>query len=143
MAPSLAHIGSDGRSLQCGKRHTASSPALGLLNNASQLTTSLFTLSDEPLQTASRYARRNVMAATSENAKRWSHKVKTASTFPPEGIFTKDAQTIAKSLGSKKVSPKGIGSGIRMIQFFINRARKNLPMRRKQELEKAKESFKR
>jgi hypothetical protein len=34
--------------------------------------------------------------------------------------------------------PKGIGSGIRMIQYFINRAGKNLSMTRKRELEKAK-----
>lgn len=65
--------------------------------------------------------------------------MKTVSTFPPEGVFTKDAKTIARSLGSKKVSPKGIGSGIRMIQFFINRAGKNLPDERKTELEKAKQ----
>jgi tRNA(adenine34) deaminase len=68
----------------------------------------------------------------------WVHKVKTVSTFPPEGTFAKDAKTIAKVLGSKKVSPKRIGSGIRMIQFFINRAGKNLPAARKRELEKAK-----
>lgn len=36
------------------------------------------------------------------------------------------------------VSPKGIGSGIKMVQFFINRAGKNLPARQKRELEKAK-----
>ncbi len=71
--------------------------------------------------------------------KKWSHKVKTVSTFPPEDIFTKDAKTIAKAMASKKVSPKGIGSGIRMIQFFINRAGKNLPPARKRELEKAKQ----
>jgi hypothetical protein len=41
-------------------------------------------------------------------------------------------------MASKKVSPKGIGSGIRMVQFFINRAGKNLPPERKDELEKAK-----
>ena len=69
---------------------------------------------------------------------RWSHEVKTVSTFPPAGIFTKDAETIARSLGSKKVSPKGVGSGIRMIQFFMNRAGKNLPAARKKELEQAK-----
>lgn len=68
----------------------------------------------------------------------WSHNVKTVSTFPPEGIFTKDAETIAKSLASKKVSPKGIGSGIKMVQFFINRGGKNLPAKQKRELEKAK-----
>jgi uncharacterized protein DUF3175 len=70
--------------------------------------------------------------------KKWSHKVKTVSTFPPHGVFTKDAKTVARVLGSKKVSPKGIGSGIRMIQFFINRAGNTLSATRKRELEKAK-----
>jgi hypothetical protein len=69
---------------------------------------------------------------------RWSHKVKTVSTFPPDGVFTRDADTIAREMSSKKVSPKGIGSGIRMVQFFINRAGKNLAAHRKRELEKAK-----
>jgi tRNA(adenine34) deaminase len=64
--------------------------------------------------------------------------VKTVSTYPPQGLFTRDAQTIARVMASKKVSPKGIGSGIRMLQFFINRAGKNLPPERKSELEKAK-----
>ena len=71
--------------------------------------------------------------------KKWVREVKTVSTFPPKDLFTKDAQTIARAMASKKVSPKGIGSGIRMIQFFINRAGKNLPTERKQELERAKE----
>lgn len=70
--------------------------------------------------------------------RRWVREVKTVSTFPPEGTFTKDAETIARTMASKKVSPKGPGSGIRMIQFFINRAGKNLPAERKEELEKAK-----
>jgi hypothetical protein len=70
--------------------------------------------------------------------KNWVRNVKTVSTFPPEGTFTKDAQTVAKIMASKKVSPKGIGSGIRMIQFFINRAGKNLPEAQKHELEEAK-----
>ncbi len=71
--------------------------------------------------------------------KKWVQDVKTVSTFPPEGIFTKDGATIARVMASKKVSPKGIGSGIRMIQFFINRAGKNLPPDRIRELEKAKQ----
>jgi hypothetical protein len=70
--------------------------------------------------------------------KRWVGKVATESTFPKKGIFTKDAETIARHMASKKVSPKGTGSGIRMIQYFINRAGKNLPASRKRELEKAK-----
>jgi tRNA(adenine34) deaminase len=78
------------------------------------------------------------MAAKKVDGKRWVHKVKTVSTYPPQGIFTRDAQTIAKVMASKMVSPRGIGSGIRMIQFFINRAGKGLPAARKKELEKAK-----
>lgn len=72
------------------------------------------------------------------NKKSWVRRVTTESTFPEKGIFTKDAETIARHMASKKVSPKGIGSGIRMIQYFINRAGKNLPASRKRELEKAK-----
>ncbi len=70
--------------------------------------------------------------------KKWVRDVKTISTFPPEGTFTQDAETVARIMASPKVSPKGIGSGIRMIQYFINRAGKNLPPARKRELEKAK-----
>jgi tRNA(adenine34) deaminase len=67
----------------------------------------------------------------------WVHKVKTVSTFPPAGIF-KDARTIAKALASKEVRPKGVGSGIRMIQYFINRGGKGLSLTRRRELERAK-----
>jgi hypothetical protein len=68
----------------------------------------------------------------------WVRGVKTVSTYPPEGLFSKDAATVARVMATKKVSPKGIGSGVRMIQYFINRAGKNLPPERKAELEKAK-----
>src|SRR5262245_28611564 len=70
--------------------------------------------------------------------KRWVSRVKTVSTFPPEGTFKKDARSIARVMASKKVSPKGIGSGIKMIQYFINRGGKGLSATRRDELEKAK-----
>src|SRR5438045_1849835 len=73
-----------------------------------------------------------------ETKKKWARGVKTVSTYPPEGLFTRDAETIARKMASKQVSPKGIGSGIRMVQFFINRAGNNLPARQKRELERAK-----
>jgi len=79
------------------------------------------------------------MTKKKPKSKKWSHNVTTVSTYPPEGIFTKDAETIARVMASKEVSPKGIGSAIRMVQFYINRAGKNLPESRKTELEKAKE----
>ncbi len=69
---------------------------------------------------------------------RWVKTVTTDSTHPPEGLFTKRAATIAKSLASKKVSPKGPASGMRMLTYFINRAGHNLSASRRAELEKAK-----
>ncbi|MGC1226843.1 MAG: DUF3175 domain-containing protein [Candidatus Sulfotelmatobacter sp.] len=75
------------------------------------------------------------------NAKKknsWVSKVKTDSTHPQAGLFTKNAETIARALASKKVSPKGPGSGMRMLTYFINRAGHNLPASRRAELEKAK-----
>jgi tRNA(adenine34) deaminase len=69
---------------------------------------------------------------------RWSSKVKTVSTYPPASLYTKDADTIARVMATRKVSPKGLGSAIRMVQFYINRAGKDLSPTRKRELEKAK-----
>ncbi|QNI31292.1 DUF3175 domain-containing protein [Alloacidobacterium dinghuense] len=75
--------------------------------------------------------------ATSQ--KKWVREVKTDSTHPPEGLFKKNPETIARSLASKKVSPKGPGSGMRMLTYFINRAGKGLSATDKARLEKAKE----
>jgi len=72
-------------------------------------------------------------------AKKWSGEVKTVSTYPPKGLFTREPETIARTLASKKVSPKGPGSGMRMLTFFMNRAGKNLSASRKAALQKAKE----
>jgi tRNA(adenine34) deaminase len=69
---------------------------------------------------------------------KWIAGVKTVSTYPPEGLFTRDAATIARTLASKKVSPKGPASGLRMLLYFINRAGKGLSQDRRSELEKAK-----
>jgi tRNA(adenine34) deaminase len=41
-------------------------------------------------------------------------------------------------MATKKVSPKGLGSAIRMVQYYINRAGKDLSASHKQELEHAK-----
>jgi tRNA(adenine34) deaminase len=65
--------------------------------------------------------------------------VDTESTYPQEGLFKKDAATIARSLASKRVSPKGPGSGMRMLTFYVNRAGKNLPQSRLRVLDRAKE----
>jgi len=53
-------------------------------------------------------------------------------------LFNQDAKTIARELASKKVSPKGPSSGMRMLTFYINRAGKNVSPRRLKVLENAK-----
>jgi hypothetical protein len=73
-----------------------------------------------------------------KRTEKWAHKITTDSTHPPAGLFTKDADTIAGAMASKKVSPGGIGSGVKMVQMYINRAGENLEPKQKQELEKAK-----
>jgi Protein of unknown function (DUF3175) len=70
--------------------------------------------------------------------KYWVKNVTTVSTFPPKGLFTKDARTIARVLATKRVSPKGIGSGLRMLLYFINRGGRGLSATRKAELQRAK-----
>ena len=70
--------------------------------------------------------------------KNWVAGVKTVSTYPPRGLFTRSASTIARVLASKRVSPKGPASGMRMLTYFINRGGKGLSASRRAELEKAK-----
>jgi len=69
---------------------------------------------------------------------RWISRVKTDSTHPPSGLFTKSAATIASALASRRVSPKGAVSGLRMLTYFINRAGRGLSAERRAELQKAK-----
>jgi hypothetical protein len=71
--------------------------------------------------------------------KKWSAKVDTDSTHPEHGLFNKSASTIAKRLATREVSPKGPASGMRMLNFYINRAGKNLSATRLKTLEHAKE----
>ena len=70
---------------------------------------------------------------------KWSAKVDTDSTHPDEGLFKESAESIAKALHGRKVSPKGPGSGMQMLNFYINRAGKNLPEERVKTLEHAKQ----
>lgn len=70
--------------------------------------------------------------------KKWVKDVTTDSTHPPQGLFTRSAPVIARSLASKKVSPKGPASGLRMLTYYINRAGKTLTAARREELERAK-----
>src|SRR5437762_9426285 len=79
-----------------------------------------------------------IMPENRTKKKRWVARVKTDSTHPPAGLFTKSAATIARTLASKRVSPKGPGSGMRMLTYFMNRGGRGLSARRRAELQKAK-----
>jgi tRNA(adenine34) deaminase len=79
-----------------------------------------------------------VAMAKKRSTKRWVRQVTTDSTHPPARTFTGSAEQIARTMARKDVSPKGVGSGIRMIQYFINRAGKGLSATRRRELEQAK-----
>jgi hypothetical protein len=70
--------------------------------------------------------------------RKWSRNIKTVSTFPPPGTFTKPGEEVARIMARKQVSPGGLGSAIRMVQMFINRSGNKLSAERKKELEKAK-----
>ena len=74
-----------------------------------------------------------IRMAERKSRRRWSLKVKTVSTRPPKDLFTLDAATIARTMARRSVSPKGPGSGVRMIQFFINRAGRSLSATRRRE----------
>jgi hypothetical protein len=76
--------------------------------------------------------------AKRRSTRRWVRQVTTDSTHPPHGTFTGSGEQIARTMARKDVSPGGLGSGIRMIQFFMNRAGKNLNAVRRRELERAK-----
>jgi len=87
---------------------------------------------------AAKTTRRRPRATRARRARRWVRSVTTVSTDPPRGLFNKDARTIARSLASRRVSPKGPASGLRMLLFYINRGGRGLSPTRRAELWKAK-----
>jgi hypothetical protein len=87
--------------------------------------------------------RRRGRAKRTRDGKRWVQTVTTVSTFPPKGLFTKNAGTIARVLATKRVSPRGIGSGYKMLLYFINRGGRGLSPSRRAELQRAKRIMRR
>lgn len=67
----------------------------------------------------------------------WVRKVTTVSTFPPPGTFSKKAEEIAEIMAKPEVSPLGLKSAIKMVNYFINRGGKRLRKDRVVELRRA------
>jgi tRNA(adenine34) deaminase len=68
----------------------------------------------------------------------WIPSDKAVATFAPKGLLKKNAETIARVLATPSVSPNGIESAIRLLQFVINRNGRNLSIARRRALERAK-----
>ena len=60
--------------------------------------------------------RKSMSMAKKRPQRRWVRRVKTDSTHPPPRTFAGSASQIARTMARKDVSPKGLGSAIRMIQ---------------------------
>ena len=78
-----------------------------------------------------------VLAALEITAKDWSEDVKTK-WHPPEGFFTKSAESIAKGLRS---ASKDLKQAMSRLSFYENRAGSNLGAEEKSKLEDAKEKL--
>jgi len=76
----------------------------------------------------------SIMAKKNNNGKKWSGQVKTK-WQPPEGFFEQSAQQVAEGL--KKASDS-LAQAMDRLNFYINRAGKNLSDERKATLEEAK-----
>ena len=70
-----------------------------------------------------------------EKIEKWSGKVKTKYE-PPEGLFTKDAETIASQLAKDSTD---LQQAMSRLNFYINRVGTNLSPDRKSTLENVKE----
>jgi len=67
--------------------------------------------------------------------KYWSGEV-TTKWHPPEGLFTKDAKTIAQALYR---ASRDLRQAMSRLNFYVNRAGKNLSPERKKTFEQVKE----
>ncbi len=89
------------------------------------------------------------MPAAKKTAQKWSHEVtehSDALALEPDVFKSDDPREIARSLkksaeASQKRKSEPFRSAMSMLTFYINRAGKNLPQKRKKVLEKAKDEL--
>src|SRR4029450_10417907 len=89
----------------------------------------------------SKRTRVHLFMAKKRAQRRWVRAVKTDSTHPPPHTFAGSASQIARTMARKDVSPKGLGSAIRMIQYFINRGGGRLSAGRRRETGRGERSL--
>ena len=65
-------------------------------------------------------------------------KLKTSAVKFPRGIMSKSTMEIYRAATNKKYAPKGLGSAIKFIQYYLNRGGVNIPISQRNKIEKAK-----
>ncbi len=65
-------------------------------------------------------------------------KLKTSAVKFPRGIMSKSTMEIYRAATNKKYAPKGLGSAIKFIQYYLNRGGDNIPISQRNKIEKAK-----
>jgi hypothetical protein len=111
------------------KEHVLPGYGIGVTKGMHASESLVFASEEDALQYLADVSRSRVLVA-----KKWSGKVK-PKWSPPEGLFTKGAETIANSLFK---SSKTLKQGMSRLNFYINRAGDNLSEKDRNRLEHAK-----
>ena len=66
-------------------------------------------------------------------------KLRTAAVKFPRGVMSKSTIEIYREATNKKYAPKGLGSAIKFIQYYLNRGGSGISNSQRNRIEKAKE----
>lgn len=75
----------------------------------------------------------------SKNRNFFTGKMEDDATFFPEGTMSKSTKEIVRVASSKKYAPKGLGSAIQYLTYYLNRAGKGLDADQRKRIERARE----
>lgn len=75
----------------------------------------------------------------SKNKNFFTGEMEDDATFFPEGTMSKSTKEIVRVASSKKYAPKGLGSAIQYLTYYLNRAGKGLDADQRKRIERARE----
>lgn len=75
----------------------------------------------------------------SKNKNFFTGKMEDDATFFPEGTMAKSTKEIVRVASSKRYAPKGLGSAIQYLTYYLNRAGKGLDKDQRERIESARE----
>ena len=65
-------------------------------------------------------------------------RLRTSAVKFPRGIMSKSTMEIYRAATNKKYAPKGLGSAIKFIQYYLNRGGDNIPFSQRNKIENYK-----